>query len=228
MRFTELRLEEKISGKRLYKIQLRMTYKLDFENISKRFDNDPEGIKIGFFSELIEVFRVLDQSHGKINTSICNYVVIRSVSAIESFFKHFARKLVDDNDIPTSKIFPKEEKISLTKFDELKDKKITKGKIIAEITNFKDLDKINKIMSNLLDVKFFEEITKQMVSYTFVGCHETSKLQLEELYSLFDLRHEIIHEMSDFEEKPEKLKQYCGQVMIFLVVSHEIIKKYNK
>lgn len=211
------------------KFSKKLTRKLIFDNILKQLEGSPAEIDNKLLNEIFDLLRMMDKkANEEIQNSLSNYVIIRSVSAIESFFRNYTRELIDKSNIPSSKIFPKDEKISLTELDGLKKKKITKGRIIAHITNFQDLNQINSIMSIILPVDdFFKEVKKLTHSFTYAGWNESTHFKIDEIFILFELRHKIVHEMSDFDDSPSKLRNYFAQVLMFLSTSNTVIEEAN-
>lgn len=76
---------------------------------------------------------------------------------------------------------------------------MTKGKVIATNFNCQDPDVVNKLMTTILEVNFFEEI-KRFAKNHFIA-NTSSVIKKEDLlvknwdyfFTIFDLRHAIVH-----------------------------------
>lgn len=128
------------------------------------------------------------------------YFVIRAVTIFEDYFKDSIASLIDNFGVSAQKIVSQNQlEIPLTMFELVKKRNVTKGKVIATNFNCQDPDVVNKLMTTILEVNFFEEI-KRFAKNHFIA-NTSSVIKKEDLlvknwdyfFTIFDLRHAIVH-----------------------------------
>ncbi|MGI0074124.1 MAG: hypothetical protein ACREA3_09980 [Nitrosotalea sp.] len=163
------------------------------------------------------------------------YFIIRSVTIIEDYFKILVSELIDKYELPIDELLEKDEiSISLSQLKDIKKKNITRGRIIATNFNFQDPQVINKVISKLFDIHFFEQIQtyakKHVMSSPKVDLmnHESDLLQnWNEFMQIFKLRHTLIHSRNTgVNYGLQKLDLFYWNLVMFLNLSWAVIS-YN-
>ena len=132
---------------------------------------------------------------------LSDYVIIRSVTQIEVFFKFSAVTMIDDLNCPLPDM-----NVS-TSLEELRLlNQVTLGKIAVEQFNFQDIRDIDKIFSHLLEMKFLVRMKQ-------------SGVDVSTLVKLIDFRHKIVHEMKSFDGTFEQLNKFNKTASNFLIES---------
>ncbi len=203
-----------------------MRKKIKFKEIIKQFKKSTLHIEADTVNE---IFTILDQKSdeldGETYHALSNYVVIRLVSAIESYFQNRAGELIDDNEMNVSGIFEKDEIIiPLNELDEISSGNITKGRIVSYAVNFQRFDEVNRVFSKLLRVKNFEsEIRKKTHSFVFSSKEKGIFFDLDKIFEMIEMRHKIVHEMTNFQGSFKELKTYLAHCIMLFTISNEII-----
>ena len=207
-----------------------MKKKIKFTDIIKRFEKDTLYIERDTVQEL---FSIIDQKSDELDEytyhSLSNYMVIRLVSAVEYYFQNRARELIDKNNMDVSGIFEKDEIIiSLNELDEIPRGNITKGRIVSYAINFQNFDEVNRVFSKLLQVKNFEnEIRKQHHTFVYSAWGKVGiSFNFDKILELINIRHKIVHEMTNFQGDFQELKMYLANcIMLFSIINEVISQK---
>ena len=178
-------------------------------------------------SEVEPIIRLLgtDSLAGTIKQSLRKYLISLLISSIEYFFKNESRLVVDNNDLDTSRIFEGKISFTVTDLDQLlKDKRLTKGSIVASSFNFMNLDEIDGLFSDLLDMKFLQYV--QMLNdvdqtrQVFDG--HPIPIQRRRLWETFQLRHEIIHELKDPRLSKTRVLELWDNVLNIMEIANTV------
>jgi hypothetical protein len=135
-----------------------------------------------------------------VKAALRNYLIVSLVSTLEYFFKHEARRIVDEYDMDISVLFSGIVPIPISSLDQLiREKSITKGNVVVSSINFADLTEINKTFSKLLKLDFFDYVRKLERSnpsrYVFHGHGPPIDIDYKKLLEVYALRHKVVHEM---------------------------------
>lgn len=108
-----------------------------------------------------------------------------------------------------------EKKFKITDLQYIIQKDLTLGEIIAEFTNFQNLNNIKKVYSNLFGLDIFEELKKIELPEWVTELEIPSKFYFN-LENMINLRHKIIHEKSaDIKLSSEDLNSHVLHLTIF-------------
>jgi hypothetical protein len=202
-----------------------MRTKINLEKIINQYE------KSSFFiwtDTVQEILSILDHDENEFDSdmikSLSNYVVIRLVSAIESFFRNRARELIDEENANVLGIYPNNEmKISINELDKIKNDKISKGRIIVSGINFQNLKEVYNVFNHLLEIKNFEKEIKKKKGNTVKVYGDFYNFEVGRIEELLDIRHKIIHEMTDTEFNFKKLREYLANCVILFAISDSIL-----
>lgn len=171
----------------------------------------------------------------KITKQLKNYLVIRLVTVLETFFRNKTIKIIDENNFEISGLFNKGElTIALSDFEEIQKTEFTKGRIVATNFNFQNINEINFVYSKLLGVDFLETVKQATTLKELLdnGTEVTRDL-LPSLYSnwtellgIFQIRNEIIHNIrsvNDIEKDSEHVVRFFNHCLAFLSMCELII-----
>ena len=193
------------------------------EQLRKLVIQDPSKIVLNIEEELYLILEIIEDKEFKfIRTSLSNYLIIRLVSTIESFFKNLIRQAVDDGAFdPSDLLLNSDIKLSLIDINEVKsDHQLTIGKLILLNYNFQRYRDIDKAMSYLLHKKDFLSLFNNEIKKHFDSARSPKhSFDWEEFQELFELRHKIVHEMADEKIKIGKLRRFIYHTAIFLAES---------
>ena len=138
-----------------------------------------------------------------VEKSLRKYLIISLVSVLEYFFKSQAKQYVDKYDIDVSALgFEGELCFSVPYLDQmLKGKHLTKGNIVASSFNFLNLEDVNRLFSKMLKIDFFDYILRlnNADKYAYVSKGYPKPINYGKLIQAFEIRHKIVHELSDVE-----------------------------
>ncbi len=163
----KFKLDEKILGK------LKKSTSRDLDEVlSKTID---EHVALGKIYDTID-----DES---VKQSIRNYIIIRSVSYFEKILKQDFTNKVDLEELD----YDADLTFTIKDLKQWKKNKINYsiGEIIANNLNFQNVNQINKNMSELFKIDFFELMSKKANHFSEI---------LENVQNLLEERHKIIHD----------------------------------
>lgn len=202
-----------------------MTKKINFEDILKQLELPPDKIESKLLGEIFWLVEKSDEGNEITQKAIKNYIIIRTVSIIENYFKNTIREIVDKHDLQVTGIFPKDEiLIPLNELHEIKNEKITKGRILAYAVNFQNFNQINKVITNLLSINDFNKsINEYKHSFQFTE-GKAIWFEFKKIHELFEIRHKIIHELEDYDGNERSLKEFMANASMLLSGSESIIK----
>lgn len=160
------------------------------------------------------------QDNPTLERHLKNYFVIRTVTILEVFFNELVVKLIDVYNLPYKKLFDDDlVQISLSRFEEIKTGKMTEGKIIASNFNFQEKGQINKVITNLINLPFFDTIG----NLYRIGTENNKFVQnWDNFFEIVNERHKLVHTLS---HKPRysmhEMKDIvqAGDELIFLTVA---------
>ena len=189
--------------------------KLVLKDLDKILEQDSLKIISELSSEIKPIMELVKTTKNKsLKISMINYLVIRLVSTLESYYRNLVRELIDSELFDAKGLLANDElTISLLELDSIKqNSKITKGRIIVSNMNFQNLDKINDVISQILggekfftrlnkDVDEFEKMRKIRMLSSSSKRKRTRKrdntkiFDWQEFRDLVENRHKIIHNM---------------------------------
>ena len=135
-----------------------------------------------------------------ISKSLTNYVIIRSISLIEHFCRNLTREAIDEYDFEPDEIFENNEVlVNISDLKKIKEnEQLSLGRIISNHINFQDWDNIHNTFSTLLKGKDFRDRLKELGKKATGSVYGIKlELDLNVIYELFELRHNIVHKMSE-------------------------------
>lgn len=213
--------------------------KLVLKDIENLLEQDSLKVMSDMALEINPIQEFIKKTKNKsLKKSLTNYVVIRLVSIIESYFRNSVRELIDSELFDAKGLLVNDEIIiSLLDLDSIKqNSRITKGRIIVNSINFQNLDKINEVVSQIMGgEKYFTRFNKMMEDFEttkkirMLGKKQTKKenekpFDWKEFRELFDNRHDIIHRMgASIEIDQKKLLRYISNSSTFLGFTEVII-----
>lgn len=160
-----------------------------------------------------------------IKQSLRKYLIVLLISALEFFFKNQARLIVDRNDMDVSNLFEGKISFTVSDLDQLvKDKKLTKGNIVASSFSFINLDEINYIFSTLLGLKFLDYVQKlndiNQTRQVFDG--HPIPLEYRRLMEAYELRHQIVHELKDVHLTKTKVLELWDNALNVMEIANTV------
>ncbi len=153
------------------------------------------------------------------NNKLLEFIPIKIIACFEAFFRGIYKEIID-----TPKYRKRlKEVISLKNinfdFDILgafQDNEISLGDYISHIIPCSKLEDINSNISNLLNIKFIDEIKNK---------NNISSELLDSINNTFNLRHILCHEVPLLEDfNINKATQYIKDACLFIEYSNEIIE----
>jgi len=183
-------------------------------------------------SELTPVKEEIEKSKDNtIKQVLKDYMIIHSMTIMEDYFRDQAASLIDNHKLPVDKLLKRKEiSIPFKQIGIIKKSEITEGKIIASSFNFQDFSETNRIFSDLLNIKFLEEV-KRYASTHFMENNQQG-IDLEKLlikkwdyfFSCLDRRHEIIHSRKEhFRVSDEQIKEFYQMFQVFMVNCYRVL-----
>lgn len=180
------------------------------ENLLKRYKDYPFS---SFYGKITTSLELIAQINIKFDKNYPSFIAtfqealknftISLITAMEVYFSDWCRVLIDRYKINFKK-FPKDllPKFTLEEIEFILSEKLKMGEIVAKYGNFQNLNQINKIFSNLLDLKFLDEI--KIINIDIRGKNTTfdnkDYIKLEEIIGL---RHEFVHDIDLFSSNLE-------------------------
>lgn len=185
---------------------------------------------ISFDTSLSPVIEILASTTNNLELErhLKNYFIIRVVTILEVFFNELVVKLIDEYCLPYKKLFDDDlVQISLSRFEEIKTGKITKGKIIASNFNFQKKEDINKVITNLIGIPFFDKIR----NLYRIGTENNKFVQnWDTFFEIVNDRHKLVHTLSHkpkYSVKEMKEIIRAGEELIFLTDAVVFTKIYE-
>ena len=207
---------------------------LQIDEIIQLTDKSIQELFTESFKEITEILNVIkDQKFDSIiNIALTNYVIIRLVSLIETFCKNLARKMIDEYHLQPKGIFEKDEiKISILDLEEIKkNEKITVGRIVSNEINFQNPKEIDSTLSKLFGFTFFGAITERSKQKMLVITRDeiVHFFEWKDFYELFDIRHNVIHKMSNVNVDYKKTNRFFANSLLFLSYALSITSDKEK
>jgi len=148
---------------------------------------------------------ITTEKYTKIIQSLKNYILIRLVNVMESQLQTETVFLIDNFELEPSVILQKNDiKISLHELDIFRQGDATNGRIVTQEFKFANIRSINRIFSNINNLKFFS-LLEELFPFPIE----------EELEYILKLRNDVVHNLIDVEWKPQELKQNIQKVKAY-------------
>ncbi|MCG6232257.1 HEPN domain-containing protein [Vibrio furnissii] len=150
--------------------------------------------------------------------------IIGIVSCLEGYFRLAIRDIIDSGkpfDLNANKVI-KNKKIS-TYFD---DPSVTKGDLVAHTISINNLSSLNKILSELLDIDFWESLqVNEVLDDEDTLLRDFNPNLFEDIESLFSFRHMFAHELaSDVYIELDDVDYFVSAGFLLIHVSEELIE----
>jgi hypothetical protein len=157
-----------------------------------------------------------NQLDSHIKNQLKRFLIIELVSVFENYFKYMTAYYVDKNKVDLSILFEDTITFKLSELETvLDDARHTRGNIIVSSLKFDGLDKVNKIVSKLLDIDFFKYLYEEN---THDKCRMMVKgppidINFKNLYEAFELRNKVVHELEQVTYNYTKIVGLWDNVM---------------
>ena len=175
-----------------------------------------------YFAEVHPILREIKsrKKNDIIRVSLTNYLIIRLVSSFECYLINRAQRYVEAYNTDLSILF-----------DEVRDDRKPKGKIVASSFNYANLNDVNYVFSKLLNMDFLSEVKKwseiNFRDYYYESEHILWASPLHRNWNnfiqIFELRDQIVHKMKKFVLHYKEIRNLAENILDFLVTCSVII-----
>lgn len=187
--------------------------------------------------ELLPVTKELASgSNSEIEEMLMNYVVMRSVTIIETYFADIVAHVIDKNIGTPSQLFDSGELIDFNLEIQTMRSGETEGKIAASMFNFQNSRELDSVMSNILTYSFFDEIKKFWRTHLMRHAWDAQARTIEDLMlrdwdkymKLFKIRNEITHSYHNrISFSKNEVLALGSFVSLFVGTSYHVINFYD-
>jgi len=183
-------------------------------------------------AELTPVYEEINKnSDATIKQVLKDYIIIHSITIMEDYFRDQAASLIDNHKLPVDKLLKRKEiSIPFKQIAIIKKSEVTEGKIIAASFNFQDFSETNRVFSDLLDIKFLEELQRNIRTHFMENKQEHIKLEnllikkWDYFFNCLDMRHEIIHSRKEhFRVSDEQIKEFYQMFQVFMINCYRVL-----
>ena len=150
-----------------------------------------------------------------IRIGLVNYLVLRSVSVFEHYFRSLVKRYADNV----------KNNVRLKDFFENPGNEKSKGGLIISNFNFMDMQSVNFVMSKLFKTNFLQEIKNESVRYAPDYSLEYAQIKFTKplnknwkiFLNTFEKRNSIAHENKLFNMKYSEIRNFVGNTIQFMM-----------
>jgi len=150
-------------------------------------------------------------------------LIICGVGMIEKYATHSVKKIIDKSNLDITAICHEER---IGKYESAK-YHASKGEFIASSCNFGNLGVINRVFTHIVNSKTelkqlnmnFLELVKKLNwydPYKYLENTRSLHLNFQNLDRMFQLRHNIVHDLQNIRIDDSKIFSFCDNVMNFI------------
>lgn len=178
-----------------------------------------------YFNEMHPILEALDGNSlsPELKLSLKNYLIILLVSTTEQYLSNHVARMIDKHKdtLNISKVVDNDISIPISKLDQLANKKVTAGKLIASSINFANPVLVNSFCSKLFSWDdSFQKIREYSQAdppgdYYFLDTISLNK-NWNKFIAMFEMRNTIVHGLKQAKLSTHELRTLCNNTMVFL------------
>lgn len=209
-----------------------------FETILKRKKNRRKFTKGAYYLDSLDKYNLANNLLKNINKKINSrnliqesrkQFIISLVTFFEFYFRELLITLIDSEKVDVTRLSNLvDEKFKFEEILFMNQKKITYGELVASQFSFQSINVIDKIFSNVLNLKFIEELKeyKWVFGKGKEDYIDLSKDSLKNLDKLLNLRHDFTHDINfDYFIHLRDLDDLSVDFLIFLTLVDSFIEE---